>query len=185
MVIRDSTLEDMRAVAGIYGYHVLNGLASFEEEAPSADEVGRRRVEVLGRGLPYLVAEVDGSVVGYSYASPYRARHAYRYTIENSVYVQDGMGGRGIGSALLDELIARCSVGLWRQMVAIIGDSGNVASLRLHQRAGFRVIGIFTAVGFKLGRWVDSVLMQRELGAGDRVPPADVNATKEMRRDPR
>jgi L-amino acid N-acyltransferase YncA len=165
----------MRPVARIYAHHVLNGLASFEEEAPSEEELAHRRSDVLGRGMPYLVAELDGTVVGYSYASPYRARRAYRYTVENSVYVEHGMVGRGIGSRLLSALIARCEAGPWRQMIAVIGDSANIPSVRLHERAGFRMIGTFTAVGFKLGRWVDSVLMQRELGVGDRAAPADAS----------
>jgi phosphinothricin acetyltransferase len=182
MIIRDSLSEDMRAVARIYGHHVRTGLASFEEEAPSDDELAQRRLDVLGRGLPYLVAELGEAVVGYAYASPYRARRAYRYTVENSVYVADDMRGRGIGYALLSALIARCEAGPWRQMVAVIGDSANVASMRLHARAGFRMAGTLTAVGFKLGRWVDSVLMQRELGAGDRALPLEARAKEETRR---
>jgi phosphinothricin acetyltransferase len=169
----------MPSVARIYGYHVRNGLASFEEEAPSVEELARRRADVLGHGLPYLVADLDGTMLGYGYASPYRARRAYRYTIENSVYVEHSAVGRGIGSALLGELIARCEAGPWRQMIAVIGDSANRASLRLHERAGFRRIGTLGAVGFKLGRWVDSVLMQRALGEGDRAPPADANPRAE------
>jgi L-amino acid N-acyltransferase YncA len=176
MIIRNSTPDDMRLVARIYGHHVRNGLASFEEEAPSEDELAHRRSDVLTHGLPYLVAELEGAVVGYSYASPYRTRRAYRYTIENSVYVEQGMVGNGIGSALLRALIARCDAGPWRQMIAVIGNSANIASIRLHERAGFRVIGTLTSVGFKLGRWVDSVLMQRQLGASDRALPADASA---------
>jgi L-amino acid N-acyltransferase YncA len=173
----------MRPVACIYAHHVLNGLASFEEEAPSEEELAHRRSDVLGCGLSYLVAELNGTVVGYSYASPYRARHAYRYTVENSVYVERGMLGRGIGSRLLSALIARCEAGPWRQMIAIIGNSTNIPSIRLHERAGFRMVGTFTSVGFKLGRWVDSVLMQRELGAGDRALPAAASAREETRKN--
>jgi L-amino acid N-acyltransferase YncA len=180
MIIRDSSPQDMPTVACIYGHHVRTGLASFEEEAPSEDELAQRRRDVLGRGLPYLVAERDGAVVGYAYASPYRARRAYRYTLENSVYVADEMLGRGIGSALLSALIARCEAGPWRQMIAVIGNSANLASIRLHERAGFRLIGTLPAVGFKLGRWVDSVLMQRALGVGDRGPPVDAPAKEKL-----
>jgi L-amino acid N-acyltransferase YncA len=163
--IRDSREDDMAEVAAIYAHHVLYGAASFEEEPPALDEMTRRRADALDRGLPYLVAERDGRVVGYSYATPYRARSAYRFTIENSVYVANELGGAGIGRALLAALIARCEAGEWRQMVAVIGDSHNAASIGLHAKLGFRPIGTLRAVGFKFGRWVDSVLMQRELGA--------------------
>ncbi len=173
LIIRDSSDEDMPHVQRIYAHHVLNGLASFEEEAPSRDELARRRADVLGRGLPYLAAEWEGKVVGYSYAAPYRARPAYRYTVENSVYVDHALARRGIGLALLGALTARCAAGPWRQMVAVIGDSANAALIRLHERAGFRMVGTFTSVGFKFGRWVDSVLMQRALGGGDATSPAD------------
>ena len=161
----------MGVVAAIYAQHVLHGLASFEEVPPSLAEIQTRRASVLQLGLPYLVAELDGRVVGYSYATAYRARPAYRYTIEDSVYVEDGLNGRGIGSALLGELIARCEHGPWRQMLAVIGDSDNLGSIALHRRMGFRHVGNLTSVGFKLGRWVDSVFMQRALGAGDASNP--------------
>ncbi len=172
--IRDSTPDDMPAVHRIYAHHVLHGLASFEEEPPSLTEMEQRRKHALHRGLPYLVAEIDGDVVGYSYAAPYRARSAYRYTLEDSVYVADGLGGRGIGRALLSALIARCEAGNWRQIIAVIGDSGNTASIRLHEVLGFRQMGILEAVGYKLGRWVDSVFMQRALGAGNHTHPSDL-----------
>ena len=171
IVVRDSTGADMPAVRRIYAHHVLHGLASFEEVQPSVTELKRRRDGVIGDGLPYLVAEIDEAVVGYSYAAPYRARSAYRYTVEDSVYVDEGVMGRGVGRALLSAVIARCEAGRWRQMVAVIGDSDNVASIRLHESLGFRMVGTLRAVGFKMGRWVDSVLMQRELGAGDRTLP--------------
>ena len=126
----------------------------------------RRRADVIGLGLPYLVAELDGDVAGYSYAAPYRSRSAYRFAIENSVYVDHRLNRRGIGRALLPALIARCQAGDWRQMIAIIGDSGNAASIGLHEQFGFRLAGTLRGVGFKFGRWVDTVLMQRALGAG-------------------
>jgi phosphinothricin acetyltransferase len=169
--IRDAEARDMAAVQAIYAHHVLHGLASFEEEPPPVSELLARRAAVLVLGLPYLVAERAGEIVGYSYASSYRARPAYRYTLEDSVYVRDGLAGHGIGSALLQALITRCEAGPWRQMLAVIGDSGNAGSIALHRRMGFQVTGTLHAVGFKFGRWVDSVLMQRALGAGDSAPP--------------
>ncbi|KAA6488582.1 GNAT family N-acetyltransferase [Agrobacterium sp. SHOUNA12C] len=171
-VIRDASDGDMEAIRDIYTHHVLHGLATFEEVPPSADELRSRRASVLGIGLPYLVAELNGEIVGYSYATAYRPRPAYRFSIEDSVYVADGLGGRGVGSALLQELIARCEKGPWRQMLAVIGNSGNAGSLALHRRMGFQPIGTFKSAGFKLGRWVDTVLMQRALGEGDQTTPA-------------
>lgn len=171
VAVRDAIDADMAAVQAIYAHHVRHGLASFEEMPPSTAELASRRAAALGLGLPYLVAELDGRVVGYSYASPYRTRSAYRFTLEDSVYVAEGLGGRGIGSALLGRLIARCEAGGWRQMIAVIGDSGNAGSIALHSRFGFRPAGTLASVGFKLGRWVDSVLMQRALGAGDSTLP--------------
>jgi L-amino acid N-acyltransferase YncA len=153
----------MAVIQHIYSRHVLQGTASFEEVPPSIDEMAARRARVLGLGLPYLVADLDGVTVGYSYATRYRTRSAYRYTIEDTVYVAGGLSGKGIGSALLTCLIARCQRGPWRQMVAVIGDSDNAGSIALHRRLGFRPIGTLQAVGFKFGRWIDSVLMQRSL----------------------
>jgi phosphinothricin acetyltransferase len=173
VVVRDARAADMAAVQAIYAHHVLHGLATFEEVPPSVDELIARRAAVIDAGLPYLVAEHAGAVVGYSYASAYRPRPAYRYAIEDSVYVADGLAGRGIGAALLAALVARCEVGPWRQMIAIIGDTGNAASIALHRRRGFDLVGTLHAVGFKLGRWVDTVLMQRVLGPGGAAPPGD------------
>ncbi|ADP71512.1 Phosphinothricin acetyltransferase [Rhodomicrobium vannielii ATCC 17100] len=169
--VRDARECDMAAVHAIYAHHVLDGLASFEEVAPSVEEMAMRRESVLASGLPYLVAERGGAVVGYAYAGLYRLRSAYRYTIEDSVYVADGLRGCGIGSVLLAELLARCEAGPWRQMVAVIGDSGNAGSIALHKRMGFHPAGVLVSAGFKFGRWVDSVLMQRRLGEGDRTLP--------------
>jgi L-amino acid N-acyltransferase YncA len=163
--IRDSREEDIANVHAIYCFHVLHGLASFEEEPPAASELARRRADVLARNLPYLVAERDSEIVGYSYAAPYRIRAAYRFTVENSIYVDHRLNRNGIGRALLSALIARCRTGGLCQMVAVIGDSGNLASIALHQRLGFQMTGILHAVGYKFGRWVDSVLMQRALAA--------------------
>jgi phosphinothricin acetyltransferase len=166
MLLRDARDDDMGAVQAIYAHHVLHGTASFEEEPPPLAEMLRRRGDVLARGLPYLVAETDGRIGGYSYATPYRARSAYRFSIENSVYVDHARHRSGIGRALLTELIARCERGDWRQMIAIIGDSGQAASIGLHASLGFRHIGTLQAVGLKFGRWLDTVLMQRALGPG-------------------
>jgi phosphinothricin acetyltransferase len=171
VIIRDATNDDMPDVRSIYTHYVLHGLATFEEVVPSVEEMLSRRAAIVTRGLPYLVAELEGSVVGYSYAGTYRPRVAYQYTVEDSVYVRQGLAGRGIGKALLHELIQRCEQGPWRQMVAVIGDSANVASVVLHERAGFRLVGTLNAVGFKLGHWVDTVLMQRALGVGNSAPP--------------
>lgn len=169
--IRDACDADVGEIHAIYAHHVRHGLASFEETPPDAAEIARRRAEVLGLGLPYLVAEADGRILGYAYATLYRTRSAYRYTIENSVYVREGAQGRGVGRALLAALIARCERGPWRQMVAVIGDSANAASVALHSACGFEMVGTLRAVGFKFGRWVDSVLMQRALGRGEDAPP--------------
>ena len=171
LTLRDAVEDDMGDVQAIYAFHVWQGLATFEEAPPSTQELLSRRASVLALGLPYLIAEIDGRVVGYSYATDYRPRTAYRYTIEDSVYVADGQHGRGIGTRLLAQLIARCEHGPWRQMLAVIGHSGNAASIALHRRLGFEPVGTFKSVGFKLGRWVDTVLMQRSLSAGDSINP--------------
>jgi phosphinothricin acetyltransferase len=176
IAVRDATDADMAAIRDIYAHHVLHGLASFEETAPSLEDMTGRRAAVLAAGLPYLAAEVGGAVAGYAYATGYRARPAYRYTLENSVYVDAGRARCGIGSALLGALIARCEAGPWRQMVAIIGDTANAASIRLHERHGFAYAGTLTAVGFKHGRWVDSVFLQRPLGNGSAMLPDPVGA---------
>jgi len=164
LVIRDSVEADVAAIREIYGWFVLNGLASFEEVAPGVEDLAQRRQDVLARGFPHLVAELDGRVLGYSYATLYRTRSAYRYTLEDSVYVHRDAPKRGIGRALLAELIARCERLGARQLIAVIGDSGNAASIGLHAALGFEHTGVLKSVGFKHGRWVDSVLMQRSLG---------------------
>jgi phosphinothricin acetyltransferase len=166
VTIRPSKAADVAAIAEIYGYHVLNGLASFELLAPSADEIAKRRADVVGKNFPYLTAEMDGKVVGYAYASLYRARPAYRHTLEDSVYVHKDYAGRGIGKLLLDTLIEACEKAGCRQLIAVIGDSDNQGSIKLHAACGFEHVGVMKAVGFKFGRWVDSVYMQREIGEG-------------------
>jgi phosphinothricin acetyltransferase len=171
ITVRDAMEEDFPTIQTIYALEVLHGLASFEKAPPSAAELRSRRENVLNLGLPYLAAELDSQVVGYSYATTYRPRPAYRDTVEDSVYVAEGMQGRGIGRALLTNLISRCETGPWRQMIAVIGNGGNVSSIALHERLGFRRVGTLEAVGFKLGRWVDTVLMQRALATGGNALP--------------
>lgn len=161
----------MTAVTAIYGHHVRHGFASFETEPPTLEEMLRRRADVTGKGLPYLVAEREGAILGYAYAGTYRPRAAYRDTVENSIYLRPDTVGQGIGRLLLPALVAECEARDLRQMVAVIGDSGNEASIRLHASCGFRMVGVLEAVGYKLGRWLDSVLMQRRLGQGPSAPP--------------
>ena len=170
-LIRDSSAADIPAITAIYAHWVTHGLASFEVEPPDLTEMARRRDAVLAAGFPYLVAEAPEGLLGYAYASAYRTRPAYRFSVENSVYVAPGAGRRGIGLALMEEVIAQCTGAGFRQMVAVIGDSGNAASIALHKRAGFTTAGLLKAAGWKHGRWVDSVLMQRPLGAGAEAPP--------------
>ncbi len=169
--VRDAVETDVSAITAIYSHHVLTGCASFEEVPPTVAETAARREGVLKLGAPYLVAEFDGRVVGFAYANTYRARPAYRHTIEDSVYVAHDALGRGVGGALLAELIRRCEAGPWRQMIAVIGDSANAGSVAVHRKLGFEMTGTFRAVGFKFGRWVDSVLMQRALGDGETTLP--------------
>jgi phosphinothricin acetyltransferase len=172
LVVRDSAPQDLPAIRDIYAHHVSHGFASFEEVPPDLVEMERRRAEILARGLPYLVAVLPGApVAGYAYASPFRTRSAYRFTLENSVYVAQDMHRRGVGRALLAALLPRCAALGYRQMIAVIGDSGNHASIGLHAAAGFVEVGRLRSVGFKLGRWVDSVLMERPLGPGDSTLP--------------
>jgi len=161
--VRDASEDDVPAVQAIYAHHVLTGTGTFEELPPTTDEIAARRAAVVTAGLPYLVAEQGGTVVGFAYATPYRQRPAYRHTVEDSVYVTDGLGGRGIGRALLSEVIARCEAGTWQQMLAIVGDSGNAGSIALHRSLGFREVGTLRSVGFKFGGWLDTMLMQRAL----------------------
>jgi len=171
LLIRESRDADIAAIAAIYGHHVLHGLASFEEVPPAVEEMARRRAELLARNLPYFVAERGGEVVGYCYAGPYRARIGYRFSLEDSIYIAPGEVGRGIGRALLARVLERSTELGFRQMVAVIGGSETLPSIRLHQALGFTHVGVFTAVGFKFGRWVDTVLMQRALGPGQTTLP--------------
>lgn len=171
VTIRPSRDEDIAAIAAIYGHHVLHGVGTFEEVPPGTEEISRRRGEIVGRGLPYLVAERAGRVVGYCYAGPFRPRTGYRFTLEDSIYVDPAEIGRGIGRALLTPVLAHCEMLGYRQMVAVIGGRETVASIRLHEALGFSHKGVFEAVGFKFGRWIDIVLMQRALGDGSGALP--------------
>jgi L-amino acid N-acyltransferase YncA len=175
VVIRSSRETDVTEIATIYGYHVLHGLASFEEVPPGLDEIASRRHDILARGLPYLVAERSGRVLGYCYAGPYRTRSAYRFTVEDSIYIDQTEAGRGLGRALLAALLDRCTELGYRQMVAVVGGSDTWPSIRLHAALGFTRVGGLPAVGFKFGLWVDIVLMQRALGSGKTSKPAEID----------
>ena len=171
MELRAATPADIPAIRAIYAHHVLHGLASFETEPPSLAEMRSRFDSITAGGHPYLVAADGGDVLGYAYASVYRTRPGYRYTVEDSVYVSPARVGHGIGRRLLATLIDESGRRGYRQMLAVIGDSANAASIRLHRACGFAPAGTLRSVGFKFGRWVDSVLMQRGLGESDRSVP--------------
>ncbi len=161
--VRDVATADLPAIRAIYEREVLTRTATFELDPPDVAELARRVEAVRAAGLPWLVAEIDGAVAGYAYAGPYRARPAYRLTVENSVYVDDAFLRRGVARVLMDEVIRRCVEAGLREMVAVIGDSANAASIGLHEALGFRLIGTLTGVGHKHGRWLDTVIMQRPL----------------------
>ncbi len=173
MIVRDAAADDVPALAAIYGHHAVHGLGTFEEAPPEAADMAARLAAVRARGLPYLVAADEDGVAGFAYASPFRLRAAYRYTVEDSVYIAPGRAGQGIGKFLLAEVIARCEALGLRQMIAIVGDSGNAGSIGLHRSLGFDLKSVMPAVGFKHGRWVDIVWMQRTLNGGsDALPDA-------------
>jgi phosphinothricin acetyltransferase len=170
--LRPAEPQDFDAIHAIYRHHVLNGLGSFEEHAPDRAEMVRRHGDVVGHGLPYLVALAgDQKLVGFAYAAPFRARSAYRFTVEDSVYISPDAIGQGIGKVLLTDVIERCTALGKRQMVAVIGDSGNAGSIALHRAMGFSPPMTLHGAGFKFGRWVDVVMMQRALGPGNQTPP--------------
>ena len=169
--IRAASPADIPAITQIYAHAVRHGTASFELEPPDEAEMARRQRALADGGYPYLVAESGGAVVGYAYAGPYRARPAYRFSVENSVYVAPQAHRRGIGRLLLARLIAECEARGYRLMIAVIGDSAQAPSIALHRAAGFKMVGAFEAVGYKFDRWLDSVLMQRPLGKGSSAPP--------------
>ena len=171
MSIRPVTHDDIAAITRIYGHAVMHGTASFEIEPPSEAEMARRQRELFDGGYPFLVAELEGNVAGYAYAGPYRNRPAYHWSVEDSVYVDPEMQRRGVGRALLERLIEAAEDNGFRQMIAVIGDSAQAPSIALHRALGFRMVGTIENVGYKNGRWLDSVLMQRALGAGAATAP--------------
>ena len=172
--VRDSLDTDVGDIARIYAHWVEHGLASFELVPPPAVALAQRRSAILADGFPYLAAaDTAGALLGFAYASWYRTRPAYRFTCEDSVYVAPLAAGQGVGQRLLGELVRRCTAMEFRLMVAVIGDSGNAASIALHRRAGFEMAGVLPSIGWKHGRWVDSVLMARSLGAGNLSPPVE------------
>ena len=171
ITIRDFTPDDLEAITRIYSRHVLHGTATFEETPPTIEEMLERFRKIRALGLPWLTGEVDGETVGYAYADRFRERSAYRFTLENSVYIEPTHLRRGVGRALMRELIARCEALGYRQMIAVIGDSANLASIGLHRAVGFEDVGVYKAVGMKFGRWLDVVLMQKKLGEADTSIP--------------
>lgn len=173
LIIRDSTDADLPAITEIYRHAVRTGTASFEYDAPDLAEMARRRADVLAKRFPYLVAEQDDSVAGYAYVNTYRARPGYRFSVENSIYIAPDRQGAGIGRILLSALLPRCEVLGLRLVVAVIGDTANLPSIRLHERCGFTHAGTLPNVGWKLGRWLDSVFMVCALGPGATTPPPD------------
>ena len=172
MLVRAAVEGDFAAVQAIYAHHVANGLGTFETEAPTVAEMRARYASVVEAGLPFLVAERESRIVGYAYTNQFRPRAAYRSTVEDSVYVAHDAVGLGIGQALLNGLIERCTKLGLRQMLAVIGDSQNAASIGAHRACGFSYVGVLTSVGRKFDQWVDVVIMQRALGPGDTTPPA-------------
>jgi L-amino acid N-acyltransferase YncA len=173
LLIRSSTDADLPAFARIYGQAVLQGTGTFELEAPDEAEMARRRTDVLTKGLPWLVAERAGRVIGYAYANHFRPRRAYRFCLEDSIYLDEGARGHGVGRVLLAELMAQCEAAGARQMLAVIGDSANAGSIGVHRACGFEDAGVFKAAGWKFGRWLDVVLMQKALGEGATNEPRD------------
>jgi L-amino acid N-acyltransferase YncA len=167
MNLRPATDADLPEIQAIYAHHVLHGTGTFEEAPPSVEDMARQRERVVSRGWPWLVAEDATGVLGFCYYAQFRDRSAYRFCVENAVYVRDDVRGQGVGKALVARLIAEAEAGGMRQMLAVIGDSENVGSLGVHASLGFRQVGVLRAVGWKFGRWLDVVYMQRSLGEGD------------------
>lgn len=176
LLLRPSTIADLPSITSIYGWNVLNGTGTFELEAPDLAEMTRRRDDVLSKGVPWLVAERSGEVLGYAYANHFRPRRAYRFCLEDSIYLAPEAVGQGVGRLLLAELLAQCEASGARQMLAVIGDSANTASIAVHQALGFEHTGRLKAAGWKFERWLDVVLMQRSLGRGDAAAAVDATA---------
>lgn len=170
-LIRPGTEKDAESICHIYSHHVLHGTATFETEPPTVSEMLSRMADVRSKGLPWLVAEVNGQVQGYAYANWFRPRAAFRYCVEDSIYLAPESSGKGLGRALLAELITQCEAAGMRKMVAVIGDSANQASIGLHHAMGFQMVGTMPACGWKLGQWLDIVLMERVLGHGSSTTP--------------
>ena len=170
-LLRSSRDSDVAAIAAIYAHHVLHGTGTFETEPPSDADMASRRADVLAKGLPYLVAEQDGEILGFAYGNWFKPRPAYRYSVEDSVYLAPGLQGQGLGRALLAELLTRCEAAGIRKVMAIIGDSANAGSVGLHRALGFTQVGIVEACGWKFGAWRDIVIMQKTLGTGSVEPP--------------
>ena len=174
LIVRDATPADVPAITAIYAAEVREHVNTYEYDVPDQAEMARRMEAIVAAGYPYIVAEEPGgTVAGYAYAGSYRARLGYRMTVENSVYVETGRQGQGIGAILLERLIALCEERGFRQMIAVIGEPTNTASIRLHEKFGFQLVGIFRGIAWKHGRWLDTVQMQRPLGAGNNEPPHD------------
>jgi L-amino acid N-acyltransferase YncA len=171
VLIRSAAPADIHTISRIYAHAVEHGTATFEIESPDEAEMARRQKALLARNFPYLVAERAGVVAGYTYAGPYRDRRAYDWCVEDSIYIAPQFHRQGIGRLLLERLIAESEARGFRQMIGVIGDSANTASVAVHAAAGFHKIGTFQSIGFKHGRWLDTVLMQRSLGRGDAAPP--------------
>jgi L-amino acid N-acyltransferase YncA len=173
LLIRPSAEADLPAITRIYGHAVQHGTGTFELEVPDEPTMAQRRTDVLGKGLPWLVAERDSTVLGYAYANHFRPRRAYRFCLEDSIYLDEAARGQGVGRLLLAELMAQCETRGARQMLAVIGDSANAGSVGVHRACGFEDVGVFKAAGWKFGRWLDVVLMQKSLGEGGATDPQD------------
>ncbi len=172
LLIRTSTDADLLAITSIYGWNVLHGTGTFETDAPDQAEMTRRRSDVLGKGLPWIVAERNGTVLGYAYANHFRPRFAYRFCLEDSIYLAETAQRQGIGRLLLTELLTRCEAAGARQVLAVIGDSANLGSIGVHRALGFEHTGVMKSAGWKFERWIDVVVMQKSLGAGDSIAPS-------------
>jgi L-amino acid N-acyltransferase YncA len=172
-LIRPSTEQDLPAITRIYGHHVLHGTGTFETTPPTQEEMGTRRADVLSKGLPWLVVEEQGVVLGYAYGNWFKPRPAYRFSVEDSIYLAPEAAGKGLGRLLLAELVAVLERSGIRKVMAVIGDSGNAGSIGVHQALGFSHVGTVKACGWKFGRWLDIVLMERALGDADRTPPVE------------